>query len=110
MFRYFRIAFVTNQGPFLVVDTAAGREFRVGGAVGAAFDLGFGVVEIAVEGLDGFCYAVFLLRGGGGLVFMYIYGWDGWVMVGWVEVGEGVMEGRRLCVPCESVHLEPSPW
>ena len=34
--------------------------------MGAAFDLGFGVVEIAVEGLDGFGDAVFLLRAGGG--------------------------------------------
>ena len=65
MFRYFRIRLVTNQGPFFIVDTAAGREFRVGGAVGAAFDLGFGVVEIAVEGLDCFGYAIFLLGEGG---------------------------------------------
>ena len=34
--------------------------------MGAAFDLGFGVVEIAVEGLDCFGYAVFLLEEGGG--------------------------------------------
>ena len=61
MFRYFRIAFVTNKRPFFVVVTA-GREFWVSGAVGAAFDLGFGVVEIAVEGLDCFCDAVFLVE------------------------------------------------
>ena len=61
MFRYVRIAFVTNKSPFFVVDTAGG-EFGVGCAVGAAFDLGFGVVEVAVEGLDCFCYAVFLVE------------------------------------------------
>ena len=61
MFRYFRIAFVTNKRPFFIVVTA-GREFGISGAVGAAFDLGFGVVEITVEGLDCFCYAVFLLE------------------------------------------------
>ena len=69
MFRYFRIAFVTNKCPFFVVDTAGGQ-FGVGCAVGAAFDLGFGVVEIAVEGLDCFCYAVFLL---GRMVVSIVY-------------------------------------
>lgn len=75
MFRYFRITFVAYKGPFFVVDTAGRVLFWVGGAVGAAFDLGFGVIEIAVEGLDCFCDAVFLLGEGGGLVWcVYIGG------------------------------------
>lgn len=74
MFRYFRISLVTNKCPFFVVDTA-GREFRVSCAVGAAFDLGFGVVEIAVEGLNCLCYAVFLL--GRMVVSIYMDGMGG---------------------------------
>ena len=66
MFGYLRIALIANEGPFFIVDTASRVLFRVGGAVSAAFDLGFGVVEIAVEGLDCFGYAVFLLVGEGG--------------------------------------------
>ncbi len=61
MFRYFRIALVTYKCPFFIVDTA-GREFEVSCEVGAAFDLGFGVVKVAVEGLDCLGYAVFLLE------------------------------------------------
>ena len=54
-----RIPLVSDKRPLFVVE-AAGREFGISGAVGAAFDLRFGVVEVAVEGLDCGCYAVFL--------------------------------------------------
>ncbi len=55
--RQFRIAFVTYERPALfIADVVVGSVGLV-----AVFDKGFGVVEIAVDGLDGVCYAGFLL-------------------------------------------------
>lgn len=55
--RQFRIALVADKRPALLV-----ADLVVGGVcLVAVFDEAFGIVEIAVDGLDGVCYARFLL-------------------------------------------------
>lgn len=57
--RQFRIGFVTDKGPaFLVAAIGAGDVVVVG--KGVVFDQGFGVLEIAVDGLDGIIDTRFL--------------------------------------------------
>lgn len=57
--REFRIGFITDEGPAFLVPVAGGVVVVVGEG-GTVLDQGFGVLEIAVDCLDGRGDAVFL--------------------------------------------------
>ena len=62
--RQFRVRFVADEGPALLLAGGNAGDVVIGDE-GAVFDQGFGVFEIAVDGLDGVVDAVFLYMDGG---------------------------------------------
>ena len=59
--RQLRIALIANERPAFFVDLAAGR--IVVSHMGSVFDQGFGVFQVAVDGLYSCCHTILLFHG-----------------------------------------------